>query len=286
MKEFLVIYRSANSSKIIDLNSGSIYFGVLRGKLKKEKVFAGDFVEGEIRGEKFIIERILKRKNVLTRPPLANVDTVFIVMSLRNPNFDTFLLDNFLSVYEHIGIEPVIVINKIDLAKEKSFLKNIENLYQKELGYKTVFVSKNSNLKELKELINGKITILAGASGVGKSTLLSLLSGAKIKTAQVNQKSKKGIHTTTDITLYNFNSSFIADTPGFSKVIATYFIDKKDIRLYFREFLKYRCRFLNCTHTNEPECKVKEAVKKGEINKGRFKNYLKIMKYFCRDIEF
>jgi ribosome biogenesis GTPase len=108
----------------------------------------------------------------------------------------------------------------------------------------------------------------------------------ELKTNEVSQKLGRGRHTTTAVTLYPFNHhSFVADTPGFSKVEATYFMDKREVRLYFREFLQYSCKFPDCTHTNEPGCEVKEAVKRGEIACERFKSYLKIMGYFWEELE-
>ncbi len=278
----IVTYRSAAGSRITTKDD-KIYPGVLRKRLKKEGLYAGDFVEGEIVDDSFVIEKISKRKNLLKRPPVANVDTVLIVMAAKNPDFDTFLLDNFLAVYEFLGIDPVIVINKIDLLEDMGKISATEKIYR-DLGYKILKTSAKKGVEEIEPFINSDITILSGPSGVGKSSILSSLLGLDIKTNEVSEKLKRGRHTTTAVTLYRFRDGFIADTPGFSRVEATYFMDKREIRLYFREFRNYRCRFVDCTHTNEPGCAVKEAVLNGEIHCGRFKNYLKIMNFYWEEL--
>lgn len=285
----LVTYRSAASSKVTRLDTYEVYNSILRKKVKKNGLYAGDYVEGEIVEDKFVIEKILKRKNLLTRPPVANVDNVLIVVAIKNPDFDNYLLDNFLAVYEYKGIDPVIIFNKIDLLddEEKKILDKWMKIYS-DIDYEVNALSavKDDDIEKLKDYIKGNISILAGPSGVGKSSILSRLLGIPIKVGEVSEKLKRGRHTTTAVTLYRFNeNSFVADTPGFSKVEATYFMDKKEVRLYFREFLNYRCKFPDCTHTNEPGCAVKEAVKRGEINCERFKSYLKIVGFYWDELE-
>ncbi len=283
----LVTYRSANASKVTLLDSGEVYNTILLKKLKKEGLYAGDYVEGRIEGEHFVIEKIAKRKNLLKRPPVANVDNALIIMAIKNPDFDNYLLDNFLAVYAYFGIEPIVIFNKIDLLEDRSELEKWITIYQN-AGYKIDAVSalEKEGIERIKSYIKGQISILAGPSGVGKSSILSLLLGKELKVSEVSQKLGRGRHTTTAVTLYPFNHhSFVADTPGFSKVEATYFMDPKEVRLYFREFLAYSCKFPDCTHTNEPGCEVKEAVKRGEIACERFKSYLKIMRYYWEELE-
>ncbi|BCD61301.1 ribosome biogenesis GTPase / thiamine phosphate phosphatase [Nitratiruptor sp. YY08-26] len=283
----LITYRSAAASRVTLLDSLKTYPSILRKKIKKQKLYAGDFVEGEIMGDQFVIEKIEPRKNLLVRPPVANVDNVLIVMAMRSPDFDSYLLDNFLAVYEYKKIEPIIIFNKIDLLEDKSELETWIDLYQN-IGYEVVALSamQEDGIQKIKKYIQDDITIVAGPSGAGKSTLLSKLLEIDLKTGEVNHKLGRGRHTTTAVTLYPFNhNSFIADTPGFSKVEATYFMDKREVHRYFREFLCYHCKFPDCTHTNEPGCAVKEAVKKGEISCSRFKNYLKIMQFFWKEFD-
>ena len=283
----IITYRSAAASKVTLLNSYETYIGVLRKKLKKEGLYAGDYVEGEVIGEQFVIERIEPRKNLLKRPPVANVDNVIIVTAIKNPDFENYLLDNFLAVYEFKGLEPIIVFNKIDLLQDKTELQKWIRIYQN-IGYEVAAISalQDDGIKKIKSYIKGNISILAGPSGAGKSSILSKITGLDLKIGQVSEKLGRGRHTTTAVTLYRFDdNSFVADTPGFSKVEATYFMKKNEVRLYFREFLPYRCKYPDCTHTNEPGCAVKEAVKKGEIACERFKSYLKIMGYYWDELE-
>ena len=283
----LVTYRSAAASRVTTLHDGKTYPAILRKKLKKYKLYAGDFVEGEVVGDQFVIERIEERKNLLTRPSVANVDNVIIVMAIKNPDFDSYLLDNFLAVYEYKEITPVIVFNKIDLLEDTKELEKWMDLYSS-IGYEVSAVSalEESGIEKITSYVQGHICILAGPSGVGKSTILSRLLGISIKTGEVSQKLGRGRHTTTAVTLYPFgHDSFIADTPGFSKVEATYFMEPRQVHRYFREFNNYTCKFPDCTHTNEPGCAVKEAVQKGDISCERFKNYLKIMHFYWEELD-
>ena len=283
MKKGLVIDREAQMIGVYLFEDKKVYRGIPRKKIiKKTKIYAGDYVLGNvIDSETFAIESVEERKNFLVRPPVANVDKVIIVFTLKKPDFDSFLLDNLLVVYEYLGAEPVIVFNKIDLLNddERKELKRWKDIYIN-AGYDFIPVSAitGEGIDTLKEHIKGNISVFAGPSGVGKSSILSALTGIELKVSQISEKTERGRHTTTGVRLYRFNeNSFIGDTPGFSSVDALYFMEKREVRNYFREFLRYRCRFSNCTHTDEPGCLVKEAVKKGEISKERYENYLKII---------
>ncbi len=283
MKKGLVIDREAQMIGVYLFEDKKVYRGIPRKKIiKKTKIYAGDYVLGNvIDSETFAIESVEERKNFLVRPPVANVDKVIIVFTLKKPDFDSFLLDNLLVVYEYLGAEPVIVFNKIDLLNddERKELKRWKDIYIN-AGYDFIPVSAitGEGIDTLKEHIKGNISVFAGPSGVGKSSILSALTGIELKVSQISEKTERGRHTTTGVRLYRFNeNSFIGDTPGFSSVDALYFMEKREVKNYFREFLRYRCRFSNCTHTDEPGCLVKEAVKKGEISKETYENYLKII---------
>lgn len=283
MKRGLVVDREAQMIGVYLFEQERIYRGIPRKKvIKKTKIYAGDFVLGNIVDpETFAIEQVEERKNFLVRPPVANVDKVLVVVTIKMPEFDSFLLDNLLVVYEHLQTDPVIIFNKIDLLEDKEIqkLKRWTDIY-KNAGYDLLHVSaeKNIGVEKLKSYLEGSISVLAGPSGVGKSSILSKLIGVQLETRQVSEKTERGRHTTTGVRLFRFGkNSFIGDTPGFSSVDALYFVDKKDVRLYFREFLDYKCRFPNCTHTREPDCAVRQAVKNGEIACERYKNYLKII---------
>lgn len=281
MKKGLVVDREAKYIGVyID---GKVYTGIPRKKvLKKTKIYAGDYVLGKIiDNENFAIEQIENRKNLLIRPKVANVDKALILQTLKMPPFDDFLLDNLLVIYDYFQVEPVIVFNKIDLLNEEENkeLVDIENLY-KNAGYQVYKVSTKTGegIDKLKKSLEGDIIITAGPSGTGKSSLVSKILNIDLETGDVSKKTERGRHTTTGIKLFKFGeNSFIADTPGFSSVDASLFMDKKEIKNHFREFLRYSCKFSDCTHTKEPGCKVKEAVEKGEISPKRYENYLKIL---------
>jgi len=290
MKEGIVIDREAKHIGVYIQEEDKVYTGIPRKKvLNKTKIYAGDFVEGDILDEEnFSIENVKKRKNLLKRPAVANVDNALIVQTLKMPPFDSFMLDNLLVVYDYLSVEPVIIFNKIDLLdkKEQEKLDKIVEVYQK-AGYEVHRISTKTGegINQLSKYLKGSISIVAGQSGAGKSSLVSKLVGVDIQTNEVSKKTKRGRHTTTGVKLYKFDeNSFIADTPGFSKIDALMFMDKKEVSKHFREFLKYNCKFPDCSHTVEPGCEIKEAVKKGEISCERFKNYLKIIQTYIDDI--
>ncbi len=290
MKRGLVVERVAQLIRVY-IEEDDIYLrGIPRGKvIKKTRIYAGDYVKGEIVNDVFAIEDIEERKNVLIRPPIANVDRVICVMTIRKPEFDNYLLDSLLVVYDHVNCEPVILFNKVDILDEegKKELEKWTNIYT-DAGYDVVHVSAKTGegLEKMVDLVEGEICILAGPSGVGKSSILKALTGEELKTQEVSEKTERGRHTTTGVKLLPFGKgSFIGDTPGFSKVEPLEFVRKKDIRNYFREFLRYECKYPDCTHTREPGCEVKEALRRGEISCDRFKSYLKMMKEYLEELK-
>ncbi len=286
----LVIEREAQLIGVFLFDENKKYRGIPRGKIKKKiKIYAGDYVLGEVvDNETFVIEEVEDRKNVLIRPPIANVDVALIVETIKQPDFNNFFLDNLLVVYERVGVEPVIIFNKIDLLDEegKEDLEKWTRIYS-DAGYEVIHVSAETGegIEKIKEFVKGQICILSGPSGVGKSSILSKLTGLQLKIGEVSEKLKRGKHTTTGVKLIPFGeNSWIGDAPGFSRVDALSFVRKNEIKNYFREFLRYTCKFPDCTHTKEPECGVKEAVKKGEISCERYKSYLKMIKVFIEDL--
>jgi len=283
MKRGLVVDREAQMIGVYILESGEIYRGFPRKKvLKKTKIYAGDYVLGEIVDKNtFTIEEVEERKNFLKRPPVANVDKVMIVATIKFPDFDNFLIDNLLAVYEYLKSDPIIVFNKIDLLDNEGLkeLNKWVDIYIN-AGYDVLKVSANTGegIQNLKDYLSGTISVFAGASGVGKSSILSKLIGVELETRDISRKLKRGRHTTTGVKLFPFgDNSFVGDTPGFSNVDALYFMDKKEVKDYFREFLRYSCKYPNCLHINEPQCGVKEAVERGEIALERYKSYLRIV---------
>jgi len=287
----LVVEREAQFIGVYQLDEKKVYRGVPRGKVRKsDKIWAGDYVYGTLTEDGiFAIEKREERKNLLVRPKIANVDRVIVVVTLKEPDFQNYLLDNLLVTYAKEGISTVIVFNKIDLLSQEDFdkLKQWEEIYKK-VGYDILKVSAvaGEGIGELISYLQGEICVLAGPSGVGKSALLSRITGVELKSGQISRKTKKGKHTSRGVKLIPFgNNSFVGDSPGFSKVEASLWIEKREIKNYFPEFQGYSCRFPDCTHTTEPDCGVKEAVKKGEIACARYKSYLKMQKIFLEELK-
>lgn len=278
----LVIERTAQMIRILT-ERGELLRGIPRGKvIRKTRIYAGDRVEGErVDRGNFAIEKVRERKNLLIRPPIANADRAVCVVTMREPEFDNYLLDCLLLVYDHAGAEPLILFNKIDLLGDEDLndLERWEGIYSG-AGYETLRTSSKTGegVEELKERIKGGISFLAGASGTGKSSILRILTGAELKTGEVSKKLGRGRHTTTGVRLFPIGEdTFIADTPGFSKVSPLEFVKRRDIALYFREFRDQVCRYPDCTHTTEPECGVKEAVLEGSISCERYRSYLRMV---------
>lgn len=276
----LIIGNIANLYKI-KLNN-KIYSATARGRFKKDETtpVVGDLVEiGVIDEEKkeAVIEKIHPRKSYIKRPKVANVSQVILVLSTKDPKPDLLMLDKQLAYSEFLNIEPIIVINKIDLSQD---YKEIEKLYT-EIGYKVYAVSAKdiTTVKQLKNSLKDNISVLAGNSGVGKSTTINAIFENNItQEGVISEKNKRGKNTTTDVKLYEIDeNSYIVDTPGFSTFEITE-IESKDLDKYFREFESQikNCRYVGCTHIKENECGIKYAIEKGKINSNRYERFCKI----------
>ncbi|WP_416198089.1 MAG: ribosome small subunit-dependent GTPase A [Sporanaerobacter sp.] len=224
------------------------------------------------------IEEILERKTELHRPPVSNVTQAVIVMSIKNPNPNLWLLDRFLLLAEKENLNITIVFNKVDL-EEKSKINDFIDIYSK-AGYRVITTScKNlKGVEELKSILKGNITVFAGPSGVGKSSLINKIQpGLELKTGEISDKTKRGKHTTRHVELMELDiGGYILDTPGFSSLNIDFIQNVEDVQCYFKEIKKYShmCRFNSCMHISEPECEVKRQVEKGNIAKIRYENYL------------
>ncbi|MCR4718520.1 MAG: ribosome small subunit-dependent GTPase A [Firmicutes bacterium] len=245
-----------------------------RGIFRKEnlKPYIGDEVEISIENKTGNIEKILPRRTMLLRPAVANIDAVVIVIAAKDPEPDTLFCDKLILSAEFAGIEPLICINKSDLKMDTNLLETYEKA-----GYKTLLVSaKNEDdAKKLLPVIKGKTSAFAGFSGVGKSTLLGILTGKKQETGEVSKKIKRGRHTTRRVELLELTcGGYVLDTPGFSSFEISG-IKADELKNYFSEMqeLNEMCRFKGCSHINEPDCAVKTAVESGEISKSRYESY-------------
>ncbi len=253
-----------------------------RGVFRKENLtpLVGDKVTVSINDNaENTIDEIMPRKNVLTRPPVVNIDNLIIVVSTVEPKPSTLVIDKLIAVAEHKDIEPIIVITKSDLASARE----IYDIYTL-AGFNTIAVSNEtgSGVDEVKAVLKGKISALTGNSGVGKTSLLNNLdSSLDLKTAHISKKLGRGRHTTRQAELYRVCGGFVVDTPGFS----SFEIDKGDIIMKdelpycFRDFSEYidKCKFSpSCTHTADKGCAVIEAVNEGKISKSRHNSYVQL----------
>ena len=215
----------------------------------------------------------MTRKNSLVRPPIVNIDQAVVIMSAKEPDFNTNLLDRFLVLLEHRAIEPIVYISKMDLLTSPDEIAVIQKQYQ-EIGYQFC-----TFLDELLPLLTDKVTVFMGQTGVGKSTLLNKIApDLKLETGEISDSLGRGRHTTRAVSFYNVNGGKIADTPGFSSL--DYEItNAEDLNKAFPELrrLSRLCKFRSCTHTHEPSCAVKDAVESGELWQSRYDNYLQFL---------
>ena len=261
-----------------------IYECRARGIFRKEnkKPLVGDNVEIEILDDKDMegnLVKILPRKNELIRPAVANVDQALVVFAAAKPDPHFNLLDRLLVMMEAKGIRTVLCFNKEDIAGE-SRITELKEIYEN-CGCRVIFTSalKKQNIEEVKDVLQGSTTVVAGPSGVGKSSLINLLqSGVKMETGEISRKIERGRHTTRHSELITLNEdSYIMDTPGFSSLYVNDF-EKEELKYYFPEFTPYndQCRFHGCDHVHEPGCAVKEAVDQGKIHEIRYRDYLEM----------
>lgn len=281
MPKGIVICTSSNLYQVKVENE--VYNCLARGKFKKEKIapLPGDKVEIMIEENKKegIIEEIMPRQNELKRPKMANLTQLIFVVSMKMPKPDLLLLDKQLIFAKWLDVNSIIVLNKTDLVLEEQ-TKQIAKIY-KEIGYHVLETNAKqpSEIIKLKTYLQNQITALAGNSGVGKSTLLNNIFKKEItQEGEISNKNQKGKNTTTKVTLYSCDeSSYIADTPGFSTFELSE-ISSNDLDRYFIEFEPYlgQCEYAGCNHIKEENCGIKQGIEKGKIAKTRYQNYQKI----------
>ena len=259
-----------------------IYEGKAKGVFRNRNIkpLVGDDVEFMVLDEKEgtgNIDAILPRKNKLIRPAVSNVDQAVVVFAVTEPLPNLNLLDRFLVMMERQEIPVIICFNKIDLSGGKE-IEELRAIYGP-AGYTLHFIStyEAAGLEKLHELIAGKTTVLAGPSGVGKSSITNFLQPeARMETGVVSEKIKRGKHTTRHSELFFVeNGTYMMDTPGFSSMYIED-LEPNELKDYFPEFSEYEeeCRFLGCIHVGEKVCGVKTAVADGKISRSRYDNYL------------
>ena len=256
---------------------------LLKGNIKKKKeILGGDIVEVEKAYDKFLITDIKERKNSFIRPPVANIDNLVIVVSLKNPVPDYMLLDKELILCNAKNITPIICINKLDLIKDDNEeIEYVKKTYNTEAEIIFTSAYNGNGINELFYKLKGKVSAFSGNSGVGKSSitkkLLDLVKKEEnIEIGNIGKKSNRGKHTTKAVKLYEItNSTYILDTPGFSS-FELYDINYKNLKDYYKIFKNLNCEYEDCMHINEKEdvCAVKKAVALGKIDKLRYERYV------------
>lgn len=247
-----------------------------RGKFRNDKItpLVGDDCIID-KDNKYILE-ILPRKNELKRPLVSNIDTAVIVTSIKQPDLSLNLLDKMLSIITINKIKPIICFTKLDLAdkNDKKLIKQLKKYYESI----NIPVLNNKKIGKLKRSLKNQVVVFTGQTGAGKSSLLNKIDKTlNLKTGEISMALNRGKHTTRHVELFELNNIYIVDTPGFSALDFNDISDEQ-IKDSFVEFGKYNCKFNNCMHINEKECKVKDAVENQQILLSRYENYKSFVK--------
>lgn len=274
--EGIIVKNISNDYTVV--SEGERFICKARGKFRHSNVvpLVGDRVVFD--GEGDIILDILPRRNTLIRPSVSNIDVAFVMASV-SPRLDLVLLDKMLTIISFNNIEPVICFTKMDLIGDEKERDKYTGLmdYYRGIGYRVVC---NDDIKEIGEIIWGKVVVFSGQSGSGKSTLVNRLdSSLELKTNEISKALGRGKHTTRHNELYEVCGGYVVDTPGFSSVDFRG-MDRSDIRDNFREMYEYldECKYRDCMHDREDGCRVKELVRDGTILRSRYDNYIMFIK--------
>jgi len=260
-------------------------------------ISVGDNVDFVVQNEtqEGVINKVFPRKNYVIRQSVnlsyksqilaSNIDLSFLIITLKDPKTSLLFIDRYLITTNAYKIPTILIFNKIDIYKEEEEIleKEYKNIYEK-IGIECISVSvlKNMNMNIIKDRLQNKTVLLSGHSGVGKSSFINLVDqNFNLKTKEVSEKHKQGIHTTTFSEMFHLKgyNSFIIDTPGI-KGFGLVDISKEDLGKYFPEIKKYsmKCKFKNCIHVKEPKCEVLKKLENGDISKSRYLNYLDMLK--------
>lgn len=297
------VYKSTGSWYTVKAENGLFYECKIKGKFRIQgikstnPVAVGDQVvfDIETKGDETmgIIKEIKERENYIVRRSVnlskrthilaANIDQLFLVITLNNPPTFTSFIDRFLVTAEAYHIKTILLFNKIDTYTEEEIeeVKTLADLYR-DIGYECMDISAKTgkNIDTLKGYMEGKVSIFAGHSGVGKSTLINTVEPTlDLKTKAISEQHQQGQHTTTFAEMYDLSfGAKIIDTPGV-KGFGVVDIEKEELSDYFPEFFKRKedCKFNNCLHIKEPQCAIKEALENGEIAWSRYRSYLQIL---------
>lgn len=260
--------------------ANEVYECKARGAFRKKKItpLAGDNVVITVRdsGEN-TVDEILPRKNFLVRPPVANIDTLIIVSSVKDPVPSLLVIDKLTAIAVDKGIKPCVVFSKSDLADTSE----LEAIYKKSgIEVASVCCKTGENIDAVRSMIRDGITVFTGNTGVGKSSLLNAIDGRfSLATGEISDKLGRGRHTTREVTLYHIGDGMVADTPGFSSIDIEQTGDlilKENLPFCFPEFQEYlgKCKFTSCSHTVEKGCLVLDAIRSGKISAQRHESYV------------
>lgn len=274
-----------NSNLAVVSNNIDTHICKIKGIFKHTKInkkpLVGDFVDIVEINNEWIIRDILPRHTHIIRPSVANIDTVILVQSIIEPDFNFHLLMKFLAYYEYFVNDVILVFTKYDIASSEQLSKF--NIFYEALvndGYTVICLPNETNWKKMQDILNGKLFCLAGNSGVGKSTMINkLLPNLNLKTQEISKSLNRGKHTTTTATIINGSNYQLMDTPGFSSIDIN-LLTKLELSKSYHDFkqLSLQCKYSNCLHNNEPNCAIKNAVQNKQISQLRYEQYLEILK--------